>query len=295
MTMKKLHIVVASDNHYIILLAALIKSIEANIRLGQTIEIHVIEDNVNDSSKNKLKNSLNPQISSLVWHPMESVIPKGMNLPIDKSSYPLNIYMRLFIPYFIPEEIEKVLYLDVDMIVQEDITTLFEQELEDKVIAAVLDPRIITFDNSWGGILNYEALGLSGKTRYFNTGLILMHTKRWREQDVTVRIIDCINNNKKFVNYPDQYGLNVVLANQWLELSPLWNHFSTIDTTEKPFLIHFVERKPIYQSYNYNIEFKKTFYFFLNQTAWKNFKPIGESSRYIKKIKNILNKLRKMI
>ena len=122
-----------------------------------------------------------------------------------------------------------------------------------------------------------------------------MHTKKWREQDITVRIIDCINNNKKFVNYPDQYGLNVVLANKWLELSPLWNHFSTIDPTEKPFLIHFVERKPIYQSYNYNVEFKKTFYLFLNQTAWKNFKPIGESSRYIKKIKNILNKLKKMI
>ncbi len=293
--MNKLHIVVASDNHYIILLAALIKSIEANIRSGQTIEIHVIEDKVSDSSKAKLKSSVNAQITSLVWHPMESVIPKGMNLPLDKSSYPLNIYMRLFIPYFIPEEIEKVLYLDVDMIVQEDVTTLFEQDLGDKVIAAVLDPRIITFDNSWGGIFNYEALGLSGKTRYFNTGLILMHTKRWREQDITVKIIDCINNNKKFVNYPDQYGLNVVLANQWLELSPLWNHFSTIDTTEKPFLIHFVERKPIYQSYNYNLEFKKTFYYFLNQTAWKNFEPIGESSRYIKKIKNILNKFKKMI
>ena len=293
--MNKLHIVVASDNHYIILLAALIKSIEANIRLGQTIEIHVIEDKVSDGSKAKLKSSINPQITSLVWHPMESVIPKGMNLPLDKSSYPLNIYMRLFIPYFIPEEIEKVLYLDVDMIVQEDVTTLFEEELGNNVIAAVLDPRIITFDNSWGGIFNYEALGLSGKTRYFNTGLILMQTKRWREQDITVKIIDCINNNKKFVNYPDQYGLNVVLANQWLELSPLWNHFSTIDTNEKPNLIHFVERKPIYQSYNYNLEFKKTFYFFLNQTAWKNFKPIGESSRYIKKIKNILNKLKKML
>ena len=295
MSINKLHIVVASDNHYIILLAALIKSIEANIRLGQTIEIHVIEDKVSDGSKAKLKSSINPQITSLVWHPMESVIPKGMNLPLDKSSYPLNIYMRLFIPYFIPEEIEKVLYLDVDMIVQEDVTTLFEEELGNNVIAAVLDPRIITFDNSWGGIFNYEALGLSGKTRYFNTGLILMQTKRWREQDITVKIIDCINNNKKFVNYPDQYGLNVVLANQWLELSPLWNHFSTIDTNEKPNLIHFVERKPIYQSYNYNLEFKKTFYFFLNQTAWKNFKPIGESSRYIKKIKNILNKLKKML
>ena len=288
--MKPLNIVVASDNHYLILLAALIKSIEDNIRKGQAIHIYVIEDNVSEASKKKLQRSVNENITTLFWQKMEEVIPKGMELPLDRSTYPLNIYMRLFIPYFIPLEIEYVLYLDVDMIVQADVTTIFENDLSDKVIAAVLDPRIITFDNSWGGVFNYEALGLPGNTRYFNTGLLLMNLKKWREQNVTEKIIQCIDNNKKFANYPDQYGLNVVLANQWLELSPLWNHFSTIDTNEMPYLIHFVERKPIYQSYNYSEEFKNTFYHYLNQTEWKNFKPIGESTRYIKKIKNIFNK-----
>jgi len=292
--MKKLHIVVACDNHYIILLAALIKSIEANIRSGLPIEIHIIEDNVAKNSKTKLENSINKEVTTLVWHNMDKVIPTGMNLPFDRSSYPLNIYMRLFIPYFIPEEIEKVLYLDVDMIVQADITTVFETELGDNTIAAVQDPFIITFDNSWGGVFNYQALGFSGKTKYFNTGLILMQTKKWREQDITNKVIECINNNKKFANYPDQYGLNVVLANQWLELNSLWNHFSPINIKDKPFLIHFVKRKPIYKSYNFNPDFKKTFYVYLNQTEWKNFEPIGELSRYFKKITNILNKIKKM-
>ncbi len=293
-TPKPLTVVVACDNHYLILLAALIKSIEANISSGQPINVYVIEDKLTAANKQKLQRSVNKNITTLHWQKMEEVIPAGMQLPLDRSSYPLNIYMRLFIPYFIPKEIEKVLYLDVDMIVQADITTIFENDLGDNVVAAVLDPRIITFDNSWGGVLNYGELGLSGKTRYFNTGLLLMQTKNWREQDVTTKIITCIDNNKKFANYPDQYGLNVVLANKWLELNPLWNHFSTIDTVEKPFLIHFVERKPIYQSYNYNPDFKKTFYFYLDQTEWKNFKPIGESSRYIKKFKNIWSKVKKM-
>ncbi len=288
--MKPLTIVVATDNHYVILLAALLKSIEDNIRQGQKINVYIIEDAVSVKSKKKLERSVNAGITTLNWLAMDIVIPKGMELPFDRSSYPLNIYMRLFIPYFIPEEIEYVLYLDVDMIVLGDVTTIFENELQDKVIAAVLDPRIITFDNSWGGVLNYEALGLPGSTRYFNTGLLLMNTKKWREQNVTKKIIQCIENNKKFANYPDQYGLNVVLANQWLELDPLWNHFSTIETNQKPYLIHFVERKPIYQSYNYSEIFKKTFYNYLNQTEWKNFKPIGESSRYFKKIKNIIDK-----
>ena len=291
---QSLTVVVACDNHYLVLLAALIKSIEANIRTGQTIDVYVIEDKLTESNKQKLHRSVNPAITTLYWKTMEEVIPTGMELPLDRSSYPLTIYLRLFIPYFIPEEIEKVLYLDVDMIVQADITTIFDNDLGDNVIAAVMDPRIITFDNSWGGVMNYQELGIPGDTKYFNTGLLLMQTKLWRELDVTNKIIKCIDTNKKFANYPDQYGLNIILANKWLELSPLWNHFSTIDTTEKPFLIHFVERKPIYQSYNYNQEFKKTFYYYLNQTEWKNFKPIGESSRYIKKFKNIFDKIKKM-
>lgn len=293
-TLKPLTVVVACDNHYLILLAALIKSIEANIRSGQTINVYVIEDKLTQANKQKLKRSVNANITTLSWQKMDEVIPAGMHLPLDKSSYPLNIYMRLFIPYFIPKEIEKVLYLDVDMIVQGDITTIFENDLGDNSIAAVLDPRIITFDNSWGGVLNYAELGLSGKTRYFNTGLILMDLVKWRNNDLTTKILECIEANKKFLNYPDQYGLNVALANNWFELSPLWNHFSTIDPVDNPFLIHFVERKPIYKSYNYNPDFKKTFYFYLNQTEWRNFKPIGESSRYIKKFKNIWGKVKKM-
>ena len=288
--MKPLTIVVASDNHYIILLAALIKSIEANIASSQTIQIYIIEDNISEANKKKLQLSINTTVTTLVWKEMTGVIPTGMKLPLDRSSYPLNIYMRLFIPYFIAEEIEKVLYLDVDMIVQKDVSTLFNIDLQNHVVAAVLDPRIITFNNSWGGVLNYQELDLSGTTRYFNTGLLIMNTKKWREQNVTEKIIACIEQHKKFANYPDQYGLNVVLANQWLELDPLWNHFSTIETTEKPFLIHFVERKPIYKAYNFSETFKQIFYSYLQQTEWKNFRPIGESSRYIKKIKNILSK-----
>jgi len=289
--MKAFTIVVVTDNHYVILLAALLKSIEDHLGPGKKIEVYIIEDAVSTYSKVKLKRSVNPDITTLHWKKMEDVIPKGVKLPTDRSSYPLNIYMRLFIPYFIPDEIEYVLYLDVDMIVMEDISRIFETDLKDKILGAVLDPRILSFDNSWGGVLNYEALGLSGTTRYFNTGLLLFNLPKWRIENTSQKIIDCIEKNKKFANYPDQYGLNVIVANQWLELDPQWNHFSTIETNEKPFLIHFVERKPIYKSYNSSAEFKEIFYHYLSQTAWKKFHPIGESKRYKNKMKNIFQKI----
>ena len=89
--MQPLTVVVATDNHYIILLAALVKSIEANLSADKKIDIYIIEDNVSQANKIKLQQSINSNITTLVWKEMSSVIPSGIKLPLDRSSYPLNI------------------------------------------------------------------------------------------------------------------------------------------------------------------------------------------------------------
>jgi lipopolysaccharide biosynthesis glycosyltransferase len=291
--MKPLTIVVATDSHYTILLAALIKSIEDTVQLGQKIDVYVIDDHIKKSAKNKLRQSTDSAVTTLYFKELEEIIPKGINLPLDKSSYPLTIYLRLFIPSFIPKEVEKILYLDVDMIVRKDLSTLFATDLGDNIVAAVQDPRLLTFDNSWGGVKNYEELGIPGKTHYFNSGLLLMDAQKWRDEQIAEKTVECINNNQKYVNYPDQYGLNVVLANRWFELDTRWNHFACFEL-EEPFLIHFIGRKPIYQTYNNVPAYLTIFNDYLSCTAWRGFKPIGESQRYIKKIANILEKIKKM-
>ena len=282
-------LVVVSDDHYVILLAALIRSIEENLSAGINLDLWIISDGVTDEHKAKMNASVNPGISSLHWHNIEDVV-QGAALPKDRSSYPLNIYARLFIPYFIPESIEKVLYLDVDMIVLEDLSKLWKTDITDHVLAAVLDSRVQTFDNSWGGIINYKQLGLQAKSEYFNTGLLLINTKMWRVKNVTEQIFDVIGKNLKYANYPDQYGLNIVMADGWKHLDAGWNHFATVaDGT--PHIIHFVDRKPIYRAYKNSRKYLDLFNKYLNGTAWRNTKPIGEAARHLKKIKNILAKI----
>ena len=286
-------IVVATDSHYTILLAALIKSIEETLTKGQAISVYVIDDHIKAKAKRKLQQSINADTTTIIFKSVDEIIPKGISLPLDKSSYPLTIYLRLFIPSFIPPHVEKVLYLDVDMIVRQNIGKLFETDLSGKIVGAVQDPRILTFDNSWGGVKNFTQLGIAGDTHYFNSGLLLMDAKKWRDERIAERTVECINDNQKYVNYPDQYGLNVVLANQWVELDTRWNHFACYDI-EDPFLIHYIGRKPIYKTYDNVPSYLTIFNKYLAQTAWANHKPIGESARYIKKIANILQKIRIM-
>jgi lipopolysaccharide biosynthesis glycosyltransferase len=287
--LQKITLVTVTDNHYLILLGALIKSIETNLNKDTGIDLWIIDDNITKSNKAKLEQSVNPLITSLHWMHVNDVMPKGIKLPVDYSSWPANIYLRFFIPEFIPANIEKVLFMDVDMINYRDLNELWQTDLGDNIAAAVQDQRVKTFDNEWGGVLNYKDLGFQGDTKYFNSGLLLINIERWRNNNISELALEYISKYKKFAFYPDQYGLNIALADKWKVLDPKWNRFVSNDV-ESVYNLHFVGRKPIYKSYNNNPAYSELFYKFLNMTKWKGTKPITEVKRYFKKFSNTWNK-----
>ena len=277
-------IVTVCDNHYAVMLAALLKSIEVN-RMGQEqIALYIVDDGLKASSKSKISESVSGQVFDLTWLNLDDVIPDQTMLPLDNSTFPLNVYIRLFIPHFIPPSLGRVLYLDVDMIVETDIARLWEMDMQGRVIAGVVD-RSETVSSKWGGITNYKELGLHPETKYFNSGLLLMDPIKWREEDLTSRILACVSENSRYAGFPDQYGLNVVLANQWLELDSRWNSYSTSNNTD-PYVIHFIGVKPIYTSYDLNNDYRTRFFHYLRLTKWSGFKPISNNFRLMKKLYN---------
>lgn len=287
MTNNNITLAVSTNNHYVIMLAALLKSIEENHRTGEIIDVWIIEDTVSDSNKKKLKNSVSEKIFTLNWISSKKVVPKGMNLPLDHNSYPLNIFMRLFIPHFISPEIDKVLYMDVDMIMLYEISKLWNTNLNNYILAAVTDSICVHIKNN---IANYRELNLPPMAKYFNSGLLLINTKKWRENNITEKVIDTVNRNRKYTQFSDQYGLNVNVVGQWLELDPLWNYYAHGDHIS-PYVIHFYHRKPFYKSYFNSSYYQDIFYRYLNKTEWKNTPKVGELKRYFVKTGNILEKV----
>jgi lipopolysaccharide biosynthesis glycosyltransferase len=276
------------DNHFSVLLAALIKSIDHNHTSGEHINFYIIGDKLSAINKENLAKCANTKKVSFFWFEINDIIKDKSKLPLDGSSFPLIVYIRLFFPLFIPAEVEKVIYLDVDMIVRKDISALWEIDLGDKIIGGVPDRSEIV-SCSWGGIANYKELGIAPETKYFNSGLLLLNRTKWIEANITEKILDCISKNTKYAGFPDQYGLNVVFANQWLELDSRWNSYSMLEKDD-PFLIHFIGIKPIYTSYKYVAKYKDEFYSYLKLTPWSQYKPIGNYVRLYKKIRNKLFK-----
>jgi len=286
---NNISIVVASDNHYAILIAALLKSIDVNHKTSEHIDFHIIDDGIAPKFKSMLETMVDPFRISIKWFKSDTIIPPDIIIPVDGSAFPRTVYMRIFSPYVIGQNADKLIYLDVDTIVQHDISKLWNISLGDYTLGAVEDIGK-TVDCEWAGIPNYKELGLEPKTKYFNSGVLMINVKKWRAEDISKQVILTLIKFKEHLSLPDQYGLNVVLAKKWLELDPKWNWYA-INKTENTFLIHFLSIKPIFKSYNSQEVYKEEFFKYLSITPWKNFKQISGNQRNIRKITNKIKKI----
>lgn len=277
-------LITVCNNGFVVLLAAMLKSLEENHVSGENIDLYIVDDKISASNQAKLIASLNSNGLNLIWIKLEDAIPAHLNLPLDNTTFPANTYARICIPYFIDPAVKKAIYLDVDMIVLEDISKLWHTNLGNFNIAAVAD-RSEVVGSPWGGIKNYAALGLKPESRYLNSGLFILKPKEWRRLKIPEQAFDCAHKNISFISFADQYSLNVIFNEQWLELEKRWNSYAQLDE-EEPKIIHFTGMKPIFKGYDANLNYKNLFFYYLNKTAWKGFKQQRNSLRFFQKLYN---------
>jgi hypothetical protein len=79
------------------------------------------------------------------------------------------------------------------------------------------------------------------------------------------------------------------MANKWLQLDPKWNWFA-FQEDNQPYLVHFLDIKPIFKSYESQEIYKEQFFKYLNMTPWKGFKPISNKRRMLRKAVNKVKK-----
>lgn len=122
-------------------------------------------------------------------------------------------YYRLLIPELLPDDIEKVLYLDADLLVLSSLEGIFSINVDNYYVAAVEGAR---FDR-------HEQLGMNSDSHYFNSGVMLINNKLWKRNNVKYKVVDFTNRNPDCINFVDQCGLNAVIDGKWLPLHPKYN------------------------------------------------------------------------
>lgn len=285
---ENISIVTICDNHFAVLLGALIKSIEINHTSEDTIDLYIVNENISKKNIQKIENTIEGKKINIIWKKLAEVVPTYLKLPVDNTTFPANTYARICIPYFIDQNATKAIYLDVDMIVLTDIINLWKTDLGEMAIAAVADRSEIV-SSEWGGISNYKELNLPAESKYFNSGLFVLDPQKWREMKIPEMAFKCAEDNRAYISFADQYSLNVIFNQKWKELDKSWNAYAQ-NNDENPKVIHFTGMKPIYTGYESNIKYKELFFYYLNQTPWNGYKPKKTILRLLKKTYNKANK-----
>jgi lipopolysaccharide biosynthesis glycosyltransferase len=125
-------------------------------------------------------------------------------------------WYRIFLPQLLPD-VERVLYLDSDLIVVDTLAPLWELDLTGHWVGAVTN----VFQHNH--VHRPAELGLAGTHVYFNAGVLLMNLAEMRRDDCTAALLAYAREDPERIAWRDQDALNVVLGEGRLPLHPRWN------------------------------------------------------------------------
>jgi lipopolysaccharide biosynthesis glycosyltransferase len=211
-----------ADDRFAMPMAVTLYSALTNIEQGRDVTVYILDGGISEQNRRRLTEILNV---SHVKVNLEWVRPdlSPLNGVKTTQAFSQASYLRLLMPELIPDQIDRVIYLDSDLVVEKDLRRLWEAEMGDLPALAVQEyifPYVSCLD--WVGE-TYELCRLSRKTPYCNAGVMLMNLKRWRVQEIARGALEYLRKCPQFVRYADQDALNAMIAGAWGLLDPKWN------------------------------------------------------------------------
>ena len=240
--MKKINLFFAIDDNYCPFLSIAVHSILKNASRDYKYDIYVLHNGMADENKSIIENQIKDDASIEFVDVLEFVdMKEKLDLLADKlvtrDYYTKTTYYRLFIPNMFPN-LDKALYLDVDIVVNGDISKLYNVELGNNLVGAIPDSAV----QNTPVFVDYveNALGVKGD-RYFNAGILLMNLKQMREEDFEGKFIDLLG-KYSFRVAQDQDYLNVLTKDRVEYIDYSWNVMpipNNICSSEEINLIHY--------------------------------------------------------
>lgn len=209
-----MNILFSSDDNYAKHLGVAMYSLMIHTPKAKKLNFFIVDNHISGANVAKLKQVVrdfsNSNIRFISFDTFAKELVLDMPWPISMSAY-----ARLFAAEMLPKELDRILYLDCDMVINHDLSELWNIDLQGKCIGAVQDqvsPKI------------KESVGLSSKDRYFNSGLLLIDLRKWRTLNIGKQAIDFIRLHGGRVIHHDQGVLNGLLHdNGWLRLPLKYN------------------------------------------------------------------------
>lgn len=245
--MQEYNICLCANNNVVEYMSALIVSILRNSSQDEEFIFHIITSCISEENKNylnELKNIKNFQLK--YYNPIHREKFEKWYSEKTPQKWPVEVFFKLDIP-FILKDLDKVLYLDCDMIAVNNFKELFDINMDNYTVAAAKDKLI---SNS-----HLKKIKLNKSNGYFNSGLLLINIKNFNTlfpNDTFLEKIDKYLNNIKIVEYPEQDIINIIFNNKIKPIDSKYNCVSAIVKKDKEvqdtIIAHYTLLKPLYKN-----------------------------------------------
>ena len=294
--MKKIPIFFSFDDNYAAHAAVTFESLLSNANKDIFYELYVLHTKVSVQAEERLQNLLKKHNNAtLTFINVEGLFDIEFNdehfsTGHDNAKFTIETMYRC-LPTFVKEldKYDKIIYSDVDIVVVEDISDLYDIDLENKYIAGVKVPKFL--DHQFSHV-DKKFLG-----KYVGGGLLVLNLNKMREDKLGEKILDIINNPPYRLIWNDQDVINLacdlnvtyfsyqyVSIPCWYDLLKNMNYEDEYypnkefyNTVFNPKIIHYAAAKPWI---DYNCHSSQLWYKWLKKTGYYNdFKNFIKTNR----------------
>lgn len=199
---REVNLLVTLDSNYLKPLRVMLYSLFVN-NPNEQITVYLLHSRIKPDELSDLEQFIDQYGHRLV------VIKVGeddfQDAPVIKH-YTKEMYYRLLAFKYLPADLERILYLDPDILVINSIKKLYELDLSEWMYAAAYHDRLMVKEINRFRFFEYEL------EEYFNSGVLLMNLTRQRELIDEEEIYAFVEKNKSRLILPDQDILNSLYA-----------------------------------------------------------------------------------
>lgn len=210
-----IHLLVSSDEGYVPQLCVLLTSLSLN-NPGESFSLYFLHNDLSQACLDQVARCTDTL--KIAFFPISVGDTLFQDAPTT-GRYPKQMYYRLLAPHLLPETVERVLYLDPDILVINPLRPLWGIDLQGCLFAAAAHTGKTELAN------NVNRLRLKTDHDYYNSGVLLMDLAAGRREIVPSALFAYAAAHKKELLLPDQDLLNALYGDRVLPLDDVfWNY-----------------------------------------------------------------------
>lgn len=218
------HIVLGADDRFAMPLAVAASSAVRHLGPGRSAVVHVLDAGLTARNRARVERAVATATAAarVRWIVPDAERLRTLPAP-EGTALNWTAYLRLLAPSLLPADLHRVIYLDADVVVCDDLGPLWDLPAGDAPAFGVQDYWIPTVSSEGGLGSAAEAVGLDPDTPYCNSGVLVLNVDVWRRERIAEQAFDYLARFRDQIALADQDAINAVVGARWHLLEPRWN------------------------------------------------------------------------